>query len=224
MGAHTKIIEFYGLPGCGKTTICNKLREIYETKGYRVAVLPDAANHFSWLSLLKILSFKDCVLLFRFVSLLYKYHVCRNLVLSPIRRLLIYRCAKMKKEYDFIFIDHGAVQSIVRALYDTPCPIDIINSSVIKDLLMINPVDKYVCCQLTPKVAFSRMRSRNRTNSGTFDQFPDDQLKKVLEGHNTIFENTDRLLRNLHLNMKVIDCVKTLEECIQEASNNVINS
>ena len=219
MGAHTKIIEFYGLPGCGKTTICYKLKESFEEKGYKVGVLPDAANHFSWLSLFYTLTIRDIVLFFRFFILLKKHHVHRNLVISPIRRLLIFRSAKKKNEYDFIFVDHGAAQSIVRALYDTPCPLDILNSSVVKALFISTPVDKYVCCKITPEEAFARVRHRNRKNSGTFDQFPDEQLRIVLDGHYSIFESTDSLLRNLRFNLYFIDCYNKLEDCIEEANS-----
>lgn len=216
MGTRPKIIEFYGLPGCGKTTICNKLKEEYEKKGYKVGLTPEAANHFTWLSIFHILSFKDCLFLFKFYRRFAKSNVYKNLVLSPIRRLLIYRCAKWNEEYDFLFIDHGAVQSIVRALYDVPNPMDFLETPIVRDYYRMIPADVYVNCKISQDEAFSRVRFRNRKNSGTFDQYPDAQLKNVLEGHNVIFNNTESILKELHKKLFKIDSTDTIEKCLSQ--------
>lgn len=222
MGARPKIIEFYGLPGCGKTTLCNKLKEIYEKKGYKVGVLPDAANRFSWLSLFYILSFSDCLFLYKFYRCFIKRRVCKNLVLSPVRRLLIYKCAKRKKEYDYLFIDHGAVQSIVRALYDVPYPFDFICTSVVKDYYRKISADFYVCCNISTDEAFARVRFRNRKNSGTFDQYPDEQLNNVLKGHNAIFIKTKEVLEELNKCLLEIDSTDSVEKCISQIEDFLI--
>ncbi len=214
MGTRPKIIEFYGLPGCGKTTLCNKLKEEYEKKGYKVCLLPEAAHLFSWLSLVHILSFRDCIFLLRFYRRFIKFNVHKNLVKSPIRRLLIYGCAKWKEEYDFLFIDHGAVQSIVRALYDVSNPMDFLKTPIVRDYYCMISTDVYINCRISIDEAFSRVRFRNRKNSGTFDQYPDAQLKKVLEGHDAIFNSTESLLKELHKNLLEIDSTETVEKCI----------
>lgn len=214
MGTRPKIIEFYGLPGCGKTTLCNKLKEEYEKKGYKVCLLPEAAHLFSWMSLVHILSFRDSFFLLNFYRHFIKLNVYKKLVLSPIRRLLIYRCAKWKEGYDFLFIDHGAVQSIVRALYDVSNPIDFLKTPFVRDYYCMIPADIYVNCKISIDEAFSRVKNRNRTNSGTFDQYPDAQLKKVLEGHEVIFNNTESIIKELHKDLLEIDSSETIEKCI----------
>ena len=222
MGTRPKIIEFYGLPGCGKTTLCGKLKEEYEKKGYKVCLLPEAAHLFSWVSLLHILSFRDCLFLFKFYRCFVKLNVHKNLVKSPIKRLLIYRCAKWKEEYDFLFIDHGAVQSIVRALYDVSNPIDFLETPVVRDYYRMISADVYVNCKISQDEAFSRVRLRNRKNSGTFDQYPDVQLRKVLDGHDEIFNNTESILKELHKDLLEIDSTDTVEKCISKVEDYLI--
>lgn len=216
MGAHPKIIEFYGLPGCGKTTLCNRLKEYYENSGYKVGLLTDAVKDLSWRSIIHALSFHECVFFLKFYWAFIRKNVNKNLVLSPIRRYLIYKSAKRDGEYDFLFIDHGAAQSVVRALFDAPNPLVSLKSNLVRDYYRMIPADLYINCIITMDEAFSRVKLRNRKNSGTFDQYPDAQLKRVLEGHSTIFDNTKLILLELDKNLLAIDCNTNLDRCISQ--------
>ena len=214
MGTHTKIIEFYGLPGCGKTTLCNKLKVYYEEKGYIIGILPDAANDCSWKSLFHSLSLRECISFFSFFIILITQHVHINLVLSPIRRILIFKHAKRIGKYDYLFIDHGIVQSVVRALHEVYNPSSILKHSFIKQILLSNSVDGFIECKIEPSKSFERIRVRNRRNSGTFDQFPDEQLNTVLENHSIIFKETSRIINN---KIKYeIDSSCDVENCLQQ--------
>ncbi len=216
MGAHPKIIEFYGLPGCGKTTLCNRLKDIYEKRGYKVGLLPDAVNDLSRWSIIHILSFRECAFFLKFYWAFITKNVCTNLVLSPIRRYFIYKSAKRKEKYDLLFIDHGAVQSIVRALYDVPTPLALLKSNLVRDYYRMIPADIYINCIITKDEAFSRVKNRNRKNSGTFDQYPDEQLKRVLDGHCTIFSDTKSILLELDKCLLEIDSNNSLDICISQ--------
>lgn len=222
MGTRPKIIEFYGLPGCGKTTLCNALKEIYESKGFKVGTLPDATNQFSSVGLFHLLSLRDCFFLFKFYRSFINNNVYKSLVLSPIRRLLIYRYAKRKEDYDFLFIDHGAVQSVVRVLYEVENPLEFLKTPIVSDYYSMIPADMYINCRISSDEAFSRVRIRNRKNSGTFDQYPDEQLKQVLKGHITIFNNTEAILKNLDKKIYTIDCSVELDKCLSQVEKNII--
>lgn len=223
MGTYTKIIEFYGLPGCGKTTLCRRLKDLYVDKGFRVGLLPDAVTDFRWKYLFLKLSFREIILYTRFIHKLKKYRVHKNLVLSVIRRFLIYKSARVHSKYDYVFIDHGVVQSIVRALYDTPCPIDLLRTTVFREMLSATFVEGIIHCDISSKEAYNRVRIRNRKNSGTFDQFSDEALKMVLDGHVPIFESIESILIEFNKNIFTIDCNCEIERCVSQVEQYMLN-
>lgn len=217
MAKHTQIIEFYGLPGCGKTTLCNILKESYIKKGYKVGVLTDATKQCSFLRIILIFRIRY---LTKFFSIFWNYeknHIPFNYALSPYKRLMIYQCVRYFSDYDYVFIEHGVVQSLVSALYGFKSPIAILNNPIYKKYLSIIPVDKYVYCKITPEKAFERIRIRNRKSSGRFDQMEDDSLKELLLTQSCQFDDFSFLLNGLINNVHCID-----SDCQLEVSLNQI--
>ena len=206
MAKYTKIIEFYGLPGCGKTTLCNILKESYIKKGYKVGVLTDATKQCSFFRIILVLRLSYLTKFFSVFLNYIKNHIPFNYASAPYKRLMIYQCVKSFSDYDYVFIEHGVVQSMVSALYGFKSPIEILNNPIYKKYLSIIPVDKYVYCKITPEKAFERIRIRNRKSSGRFDQMEDDSLKELLLTQSFQFGDLDMLLNGLR---KDVHCINS---------------
>lgn len=217
MGIHgTKIIEFYGLPGSGKTTLCVRLKDVFEKMGYRVGLLSDTVISIGFSKLLSLISFHDLLLFIRLVIKLSWAKVPNNLVLSPIRRILRYKQIKRTDDYDFLFIEHGVVQSMVRALLEVQSPLVCLHASTEKSILKLVPAEGFVYCKLTSDEAFLRVRSRNRKNSGTFDQYPDESLRMVLEKHSPIFEEIRSIVSDCFKYSTEVDCSCSIDCCVHD--------
>lgn len=211
MAKHTQIIEFYGLPGCGKTTLCNILKESYINKGYKVGVLTDATKQCSFLRIILVLKLSYLTKFFSIFRNYLKNHIPINYALSPYKRLMIYQCVKSFSDYDFVFIEHGVVQSMVSALYGFKSPVAISNNPTYKKYLSIIPVDKYIYCKITLEKAFERIRIRNRKSSGRFDQMEDDSLKELLLTQSSQFDEFNMILNELRKDVHCIDSANQLD-------------
>ena len=222
MAKHTQIIEFYGLPGCGKTTLCNSLKELYLKKGYKVGILTDATKQCSFLRV--ILVFKLYYLI-KFSCILMNYvknGIPLNYAFSPFKRLLIYRCVKSFSDYDYFFIEHGVIQSMVSALYGYNSPIAIHNNPTYGKYLSVIPVDNYIYCKISQEKALERIRIRNRKSSGRFDQMPNDSLKELLLTQSCQFDEFNMMLNELEKDVHCIDSGSQLDVSLNQLKTIVL--
>lgn len=222
MAKYTKIIEFYGLPGCGKTTLCNILKESYIKKGYKVGVLTDATKQCSFLRIILVLRLSYLTKFFGIFLNYVKNNIPFNYALSPYKRLLIYQCVKSFSDYDYVFIEHGVIQSMVSALYGYNSPIIILNNPTYGKYLSLIPVDKYIYCKISSEKAYERIRIRDRKSSGRFDQMPDDSLKELLITQSSQFDEFNLILKEFGKDVQSIDSGNRLDVSLNHINTIVL--
>lgn len=219
MAKHTKIIELYGLPGCGKTTLCIKLKKVYELNGYKVGLINEASKTCTFTHVLSVLLLKDIIALFRwFYNILRGGNMINKISLSPYKRLLIYRCIKGYSDCDYVFIEHGIIQCIVSSIYGIKDDDSLLNKSICKLFLHKDFVDMFLYCHVTPEEAFKRIRIRNRKNSGRFDQMQDNMLNDILIKQSHQFELLTSKLEGFGYEIKTIDGNVSPDNCVKKAT------
>lgn len=187
--AKTKIIEFNGLAGCGKTTLARKLKDKLITRGYRVILFGEAYRIFKERPVINIIRCFNLALFFQYIRLFfiigrkkeYKlYFYIRYIYWVAVKISLVYRWCLQSGEFDFMLCDHGYIQNIISLIgFDQLKNSEKINeclASVLKAESGIYVVN----CNVSIEQSRKRIRSRNK-NTGRLDVISDDvELKKLL--------------------------------------------
>ena len=181
MEEHTKIIEFYGLPGCGKSTLEQFILSSIRAESVTFCHIHDIAERYKELSVLnkiKLYPFKNTL---RFFTLLLKVgnpfkkdnrRICRGLLYF----LIIYRFCNKKKFSDYVLVDHGIVQSFISLLYGTSSEKFEYKMRLISSFVYSLEIDYLFYCSISAQGAFERIRFRQRKDSGRLDMITDDEL------------------------------------------------
>ncbi|QRN85500.1 AAA family ATPase [Clostridia bacterium] len=120
------LVEFNGLPGCGKTTIANELLEELRSLGYAVATHKELLHHrvkVKKLDLFKSLldarnrKFFNASLLLCFSTRPFKLGRIQYARNAYVYYYTVHICRKERKEYDFIICDQGLLQVILSIIH-----------------------------------------------------------------------------------------------------------
>jgi hypothetical protein len=187
-----KIVELYGLPGCGKTTIQEYLRNLpIECGGLRYGYMPDVTKPFRKLPFwrqVKYIPFKAVFLFIRFFM---------TLPLLPLKDwrlyrvffsfVMIYNYSRKIEAVDYVLIDHGIIQSVVGLLYGRSDTLSDRSKKRLQKALSCSYVGYVVLCDISPETSLKRIRLRGRSG-GRLDQIADDKiLKHKLEIQSRLF-------------------------------------
>ena len=185
MGIHTKIVEFMGPAACGKSSLCNLLRDRFLKENVSVATWTDLTRTFKQQHFFTKIR---CVSLLRFFLYLKMYRLAkpekiwrRYLFLYFIKIDILYTYAKKFSNYTFVFVEHGILQNII----STQTQVVIADEKkflleLIFLLERINSVDFCICCDIDVEEALSRMKKRNRINEGRIDKEKNIEKKRLL--------------------------------------------
>lgn len=179
MSKKTKIIEFYGLPGCGKTTCCNRRTGI-NTDAKRIATIKELSEEIASSNIAKkALSFPYYLLIpmFRlFVNVPFVGFKNLNLYLFFLKKEAEYFFARKFSRYDVILIEHGHAQSIISLIYGSPKALNSNTLKVAERLISSSELSEIIYCKVKPETAIQRIRKRNRTKIGRLDAIKDDSI------------------------------------------------
>lgn len=228
MGQPSKIVELYGLPGCGKTTLRDYLVSGEAESGCSFGLMSDITRQYKSLSAFKKLGnipWKGFVRLMRLL--------CR-LPILPLRKwgfykvlfqmVLLYRFSGKASSHDYYVVDHGIVQGIAGVLYGK---YDRVGPKAAKRL---NQLFEYLglrfvyYCRLDIGEVVSRIRFRGRKTPGRFDAIKDDAaLIGELESENVFFEWCESSLMQFYGERKIlemnasVDCIaKELKKLVEQ--------
>jgi hypothetical protein len=178
------IIEFNGLPGCGKSTTATLLMERLKLMGYEVGYFEDLQNCKYSNRRMKNIKLVLNSLKPPYIKVIYNLlKVWLNLKPFKFSRInyiklvynfyFIYFSKEVTKRYDFIICDQGLIQGILSIMHT-----DIIkDNSYIQELvdsILYNLKDIYwVNCNVNYRTAKERIRSRGLTQ-GRLDFINDD--------------------------------------------------
>lgn len=208
MAAYTQIIDLFGIPACGKSTLAQYMVS-HPVGGLRVATMTEcilAARKDKW-RWLRSLSFRD---VFASIRLKFAAPLDKKRRVIPLWNVIIMGWYKnyVRKftDYDIVVTDHGDIQRFVSLERGD----NLHESKKFRDAcrryLDVSLSTTYVYCKVTADVALQRMNGRGR-NAGRIDLIEDQSLKlQELEKEILYFDFWTSLLRDrksslLELNM-----------------------
>lgn len=178
MSSHTQIIDLYGIPACGKTTLAEYMAS-HPTNGLRIATMQDcmiAAKNDKWHLFLSV-SLKNVWASIRLklsTPLDKKRRVVR---LKGILLLGAYKNYVRKyTDYDIVFFDHGDIQYFVTLERgDNLHESNKFRKACLRYLDASNTT-AYIYCHVDAETALQRMNSRGR-DKGRMDTMSDQNQK-----------------------------------------------
>lgn len=178
MAEHTQIIDLYGIPACGKTTLAEYMAN-YPVKGLRVATMRDCMksafmNKWKLVKSITLKSFWASVRLKCSAPLDKKRRVIRFkglLLLSTYKKYV-----RKYTDYDIVFFDHGDIQYFVSLERgDNLHESEKYRKACLRYLDASNTT-AYIYCHVDAETALQRMNSRGR-DKGRMDTMSDQNLK-----------------------------------------------
>lgn len=213
MAAHTKIIDFFGIPACGKSTLVDYISTNYQGE-------------------LRIISKHQLVKEAKKQPVKLMFSLPLDLMLSGIKLRMsapfdkkrneikilnwpsharYYGYAKKHSNCDVVLVDHGDIQDFVSLergddLHETKRFYNACSQYIDKSL-----ATTYVYCKIDAKVAFERMQKRGR-ESGRIDIIGDKKVKlQELENEKKRFDYFAEILRSKGKNLVELDMTATTE-------------
>lgn len=178
MAAHTQIIELYGIPACGKTTLAKYMAN-HAGASLKVATIGDckhAALNNKW-RLLWSLTPKNVWSSIR-LKLSAPFDKKRSVI--PFKAILLMGAFKKYilkyTDYDIVVIDHGDIQSFVSLERGENLHESERFLSACLHYLDVSLSNTYVYCKIDADVSLQRMNDRGR-KKGRIDVITDQHMK-----------------------------------------------
>lgn len=208
MAAYTKIVDLFGVPACGKTTLAEYLSKNSQAD-YKIASIQNIVTEAKKNKTRFILS----------ISLKTFFSALRVRCAAPFNKKrrditlrgwllldLLFNFAKKYSQYDMVLVDHGVIQSFVSLergdnLHEKPK-----FANACSHYVDISPITTYVFCQIDAQNAMERMHNRNR-NVGRIDVINDERIQLLeIENESQRFDFYAKMLKEkqkeyLELNM-----------------------
>ncbi|MCL2050610.1 MAG: AAA family ATPase [Lachnospiraceae bacterium] len=184
------IVELYGTPGCGKTTLYQQVIGKLNAKPYVLAnhqlmvdfQLDNFPRRFGVPRILK--EYKHYLLFLSILLSLISYGISKERIkFTKVLFVFCYRLLKLgqARKYDVIFFEEGLCQMISSIAHDQKIKNNFIDKMLMKQIKKAFPAVKLIELNITAEENIKRLRKRNREKS-RFDRVPDDHdLAKLLK-------------------------------------------
>ena len=178
MAEHTKIIDLYGIPACGKTTLAEYMAN-HTKKDLKVATMQDCVRD----------AFNNKWKLVKSVSLKNFWASVRLKLSAPLdkkRRVIRFKgilllgafknYVRKYTDYDIVVTDHGDIQYFVSLERGDNLHLSEKFKKACLHYLDASLTTAYVYCQIDAETALQRMNNRGR-DKGRMDMMSDQNLK-----------------------------------------------
>ncbi len=226
MEQHTKIIDLYGLPGCGKTTLQNSFISLCKDQSFSVGYLPDLTTYMRKhpiSSFVKSFSISQFFLLFRFFCSVPLLRLSDwSIYWGFIKFLFIYKFSKTVQIKDFIIVDHGFCQSVGSLTYGNIEYLSENSRHLLYRLFTVIDIDIPIYCHISAELSLYRIRYRNRqSKSGRLDLINDDaKLMNALKIQAIMFDSIYSLTKT-NLNSQFIEMNDEVESIAIQVLNSI---
>jgi len=205
-----KVVEFNGPPGCGKTTICNKLISEAKVKNFSVGCLQDVVfrnqkSRFSnYLFLVKsLLSIEDLKFNIAVLRFLGDYRFSRSRLLYAMRLIKLNRKLKLvikDERFDLLILEEGFIQYISSIPHEEPILVNENLNRLCRLVYEYYGKHLHVNCSLSNDENISRLKRRNNMKN-RFDKLPINVLQQLLNNK----RNNIMILREQFRRCRMID-------------------
>ena len=215
MGSRTKILDFYGLPACGKSSLVSFLLESgfpgmtvadkrLALQGNRLSVL---------LRFIRSLRFRDLRACVRYHNSIPKEKRRKGSSLRQfVKNYGYYRYFARFSGYDLVCLDNGIVQSVVSHQRGHDLIDEGSYRKSVKEMITL-PIDiTYVWCDVDPSVSLTRMHQRGR-KKGRIDLMEDEHLQLAsLEQERQVYLHFTDFIREAGRPVITVNCNQAVEE------------
>lgn len=216
MGAHTKIIDLFGTPACGKSTLASFFKSNYSSDvGLKIDVVKESQKNLG-LKFLLSLSYRDI-----FYCTLYHFSIPKSnrRKHSPLYKFILnyayYNFINKFSTYDIVVCDNSIVQSIVSHQNAADLFGNGSFEKSLKGLLSPKKEITYVWCDTSPITSLERMNSRHR-NRGRIDLMDDDEKLQAIKQEREQYCKYYEFLVTNKANVIKLDGNKSINEIYQE--------
>lgn len=182
-----RYIEFNGIPGSGKTTICKSLSSELTKQGVNIEALQDYSFYYSKHKVKRIIdslfeiAFVKHITLYAFIEI---FRNCKfknvKIQLVTLRNyLLLHRCLRIKKDC-ILISDQCIIQNVLSCFFDIEISSTCNLSESLETISYSLPMTLSVNVIAEPSVADERMNNRN-TREGRLDWLSSEDRIKILE-------------------------------------------
>ena len=190
------IVELYGLPGCGKTTLRDNLTK--ESSGLSYVMMTELTQQYRKLPLHKKIQYipwSSWRAVLRFLMIMPKLSLKDwRFYKTFFAFTLMYNFTKYAKRECYIVNDHGLLQALVSLMYGHSDGLTEKQCKHFFKILCMMPNCLFVYCHLSSEMSFRRIRGRNR-NVGRLDLIKDDALLlDSLRSQEKLFDTLHRLM------------------------------
>lgn len=207
MAAHTQIIDLYGIPACGKTTLARYMAS-HPAEGLKVSTMQDctlAALNDKW-HLVMSVSLKNVWASIR-LRLSAPFDKKRSVI--PFRAILLMGAFKnyilKYTDYDIVITDHGDIQSFVTLERGDNLHESQRFLSACLHYLNVSLSNSYVYCRIGAEEALQRMNGRGR-EKGRIDLITDQHIKlQELEAESKCFVFWTTILKERKVSLIELD-------------------
>lgn len=217
MGAHTKIIDLFGTPACGKSTLATYIKENAKIKvGIKKDIVKESKQIFCYKYLLS----------FRLTDILScaKYHYAipkqNRRKGSPLYNFILnynyYSFISNYSKYDAVVIDNSVVQSIISHQNAADLLGDSYFKESVKQILSSLKNITYVWCDIEPEVSLERMETRGRSKGRIDLKVNREEKLRALSEERNQCRQYYNLLKQIGAEVLVLNCNKSTNEIAEE--------
>ena len=230
METHVKIVELFGLPGCGKTTLVDSLFECGEknnTNSY--SSLHDLLIQYRQLPFwtkVNVIPIKTWIYVILFIFSVPRVPVKKWRLYSSFFYIsFLYNYAKHIQEPLYILVDHGLIQSAQSLIYGHANTLSNKSWNLLLKIFQVLNVEFLVYCRIDSTVSLHRIRKRNRKGNGRLDMITDDnKLLNILNHQKLFFDSAYSIMSILKDTQTIEIDTNTPVENIAKSLASIIHS
>ena len=225
-------IEMIGLPGCGKTTICNQVYKSLKNEHIKIANLNDIC-YWTNSKIKKLIALISCITNIKLWTLFNKIYQITKLYEKKVFHyryfwtniLIVNQIYKIKKckKYQIILLDEGIAQLLTSIAHNQQLVISESLKIYLNKLNMYGIMPKLVSCELPIEESIKRIRLRGEKYAKRFSKIEtDDELGQILLMKSSNIEFVSNLIKtelNLSTSKDVDVNVKKIINYIKQKIN-----
>lgn len=220
MGKYTKIIELYGVPACGKTTLSQAIEKWSKRKGLTVQNYNNAIDDLKRISFAKCLSCISVKSLYYALYFLY-FFIPRN----QLRRRMTYvgwlkmsflaNFYRKYTDYDLVISDEGVIQRIISWKSGIDEHSEAIDKVIVKYLKSLRSI-QYIYCQVDINLAMERLLSRQGSNGRLTKIKSNEELHAQYVFEDDQFIHYTDILVLLDKKVMMLDTTQPIEKLVEQ--------